>query len=129
MTRPFSVVLDAFEVALAISFLLSLRFWGEHRSILGASDGTRASLVRYLRGFSRRAPSGIRKSSRKLQIGAAVEFLQAIQAELGDPRRGELSAPVPELLLDTINDEGEAPGIHVALVCCSGEAPQELAPI
>ena len=40
MTRPFSVVIAALEVALGISFLLSLGFWGEHRSILRASDGT-----------------------------------------------------------------------------------------
>lgn len=84
MTRPFSVVIGAFEVALGISFLLSLGFRGEHRSILRRSDGTEDPLVRYLRGFSRDAPSGVRESSRKLQVGAAVELLQPLEAEVAD---------------------------------------------
>src|SRR5262245_11867273 len=52
MTRPFSVVLAALEVALAINSLLSLGFRGEHRSILGAPDGTEPQLLPCLRGFS-----------------------------------------------------------------------------
>jgi hypothetical protein len=53
MTRPFSVVIGALEVAFGISFLLSLGYWGEHRSILRRPDGTEERLIRYLRGFSR----------------------------------------------------------------------------
>jgi hypothetical protein len=114
------------EVALAIRFLLSLRFRGELRSILRESDGTVARLVRYLRGFSRCAPSGVRESSRKLQIGAAVELLQTGEAELGDSLGAEFSAPVAELLLDTINDEGEAAGVDVAFVAGPVEAAEQL---
>src|SRR5882724_13500837 len=52
MTRPFSVVIAALEVAFGISFLLSLGFWGEHRSILRGPDRIVGPLIRYLRGFS-----------------------------------------------------------------------------
>jgi hypothetical protein len=116
-------------VALAISFLLSLVYRGEQSSILRESDGTGAALVRYLRGFSRRAPSGVGKSSRKLQIGTVVELSQSVETELADPRGVDLSAVVAELPLDTVNDEREAAGIHVALVGRPGEAPQQLLPI
>jgi hypothetical protein len=129
MTRPFSVVLAALEVALAISFLLSLVSRGEQNSILGESDGNGAAQVRYLRGFSRSAPRGIRESSRKLQVGPVVEFSQAFETELTDPRRAELSAGSPDLLLDNISNEGEAAGIHVALMSGAGQASQQLLPI
>src|SRR5258705_13051271 len=97
MTRPFSVVVPALEVALAISCLLSLCFWGELRSILCAPDGTGALLLPCLRGFSRFAPSDIRESSRKLQVGAAVELLQSFETELGYSRRAQLSSRVTSL--------------------------------
>src|SRR4051794_19850170 len=126
MTRPFSVVMAALEVALGISFLLSLGFWGEHRSILRPSDRTGPSLVRYLRGFSRRAPSPVRQSSRKLQIGAVVEFLQPVEAELGDPCGLKLAAGVADLPLHNIGNEGEAAGIDVALVAGPVEAAEQL---
>jgi hypothetical protein len=126
MASPFSVVLAAFEVALAISFLLSLGFWGEHWSILCESDGTVAGLVRYLRGFSRSAPSRIRKSSRKLQIGAAVELLKAGEADVGDAGGVDLTAAVAELAFNTINDQGEGAGVDVPLVACPGEAAEQL---
>jgi hypothetical protein len=113
-------------VALAISFLLSLGFWGEHRSILCESDGTVAGLVRYLRGFSRSAPSGIRKSSRKLQIGAAVELSQSVETEFGDAGGVDLTAEVAELAFNTINDQGEGAGVDVPLVACPGEAAEQL---
>jgi hypothetical protein len=117
------------EVALAISFLLSLVFRGEQSSILRESDGTGAALVRYLRGFSRCAPSRIRESSRKLQIGPAVEFLKSIETELADPGGAELASGSPDLLLDNISNEGEAAGIHVALMGRPGQASQQLLPI
>src|SRR4051794_28985175 len=126
MTRPFSIVLAALEVALAISFLLSLCFRGEQSSILRESDGTGASLLPCLRGFSRRAPSRVRESSRKLQIGPAVEFAQSIETELADSLGAQLAAGVPDLLLDNIGDEGEAARIHVALVGRPGQASQQL---
>src|SRR5215212_5427036 len=97
MTRPFSVVFAALEVALGISFLLSLGFWGEHRSILRAPDGTGPLRVRYLRGFSRCAPDRVRQSSRKLQIGAPIDLLQSVEAELADAFGGEFAAVLPQL--------------------------------
>src|SRR3977135_2380759 len=103
MTRPFSVVIPAFEVAFDISFLLSLGFWGEHWSILRAPDRTGVPLVRYLRGFSRELRRGHLQSSRKLQIGPAVEFRQSLEAELADPRCAQLSALVPGGLLDPVD--------------------------
>src|SRR5689334_7906442 len=115
MTRPFSVVRPAFEVALAISFLLSSGLRGEPRSIVFASDGTGVPLVRSLRGFSRGAPGGIRKSSRKLQIGAAVELRQTLEAELPDSDRAELSAVLPDLTFNTVNEEAQLAGVELAL--------------
>src|SRR3954466_15766931 len=109
MTRPFSVVFAALEVALGISFLLSLGHWGEHRSILRSPDGTGAPLVRYLRGFSRCAPSGIRQSSRKLQIGPAVGVAEPVEAELRDPTGLELPTGAADLSLDTVNEEDQLP--------------------
>jgi len=126
MTSPFSVVLDAFEVALAISFLLSLVYRGEQRSILGQSDGTGGPLVRSLRGFSRCAPSGVRESSRKLQIGAAVEFLQAVETEPADPLGRELAAVVTHLTFNTVNEEAELAGIQLPLVGGSVETAEQL---
>jgi hypothetical protein len=117
------------EVALAIRFLLSLVSRGEQSSILCAPDGTGASLVRYLRGFSRCAPSGIRESSRKLQIGPAVDFSQSVETELADSGGRQLAALVPQLALDTIDDEGEAAGVDVALVAGPVEAPEQLVSI
>src|SRR3954453_639576 len=108
MTRPFSVVLAALEVALAISVLLSLVYRGEQSSILRESDGTGAPLVRSLRGFSRRAPGGIRQSSRKLQIGPAVDLRQSVEAELADPSGIQLAPRPAQLLLHDIRDEREA---------------------
>jgi hypothetical protein len=126
MTRPFSVVIGALEVAFGISFLLSLGYWGEHRSILRRPDGTEDRLVRYLRGFSRCTPSGIRQSSRKLQIGAAVDLLQSVKTELADPRSAQPSAGVPGLMLDPVDDLIESPGIDVALVRGANERAEEL---
>src|SRR3954447_258325 len=97
MTRPFSVVIAALEVAFGISFLLSLGFWGEHWSILRGPDRTMGPLVRYLRGFSRSAPSGIGQSSRKLLIGAAVDPGQPVETELGDSLGAQLAAGVADL--------------------------------
>src|SRR6476469_2309535 len=129
MTRPFSVVVAALEVALAISFLLSLCFRGEQSSILRESDGIGASLLSCLRGFSRRAPSGVRESSRKLQIGPAVELAQSIETDLADPLGAQVAAGGPDLLLDNISNRGEAAGIHVALMGGPGQASQQLLPI
>src|SRR3954451_13105685 len=126
MTRPFSVVFAALEVALGISFLLSLGFWGEHRSILRGSDRTVRSLVRYLRGFSRSAPSGVRQSSRKLLIGAAVDPGQSVETELGDSLGAQLAAAVADLPFNPVNEEAELPGIEGALVGRPVEAPEQL---
>src|SRR3954453_20249708 len=129
MTRPFSVVIAALEVAFGISFLLSLGHWGEHRSILRSPDGTGAPLVRYLRGFSRCAPSGIRQSSRKLQIGPAVELAEPVEAELADAGRAQLSPRVADLSFNPIDEDSELPGIELALVGGAVEAAQELVPV
>src|SRR3954447_9223969 len=126
MTRPFSVVFAALEVALGISFLLSLGFWGEHRSILRAPDGTRAPLVRYLRGFSRWPPSRVRQSSRKLQIGPAIDLLQSVETELADPGGGQLAAGVPELPFDPVDEEPELSRVELAFVGGAVEAPEQL---
>src|SRR3954466_3696162 len=112
MTRPFSVVIAALEVAFGISFLLSLGFWGEHWSILRGPDRTMGPLVRYLRGFSRSAPSGIRQSSRKLQIGPAVDFLQSLEAELADAGGPQFAAVVPHLAFNPVNEEAELPRVE-----------------
>src|SRR4051794_28378114 len=129
MTRPFSVVIAALEVAFGISFLLSLGFWGEHWSILRGPDRTMGPLVRYLRGFSRSAPSGIRQSSRKLQIGPAVDFLQSDETELGDARGRYLAAVLPRLAFNTVNEEGELPRVELPLVGRAVEAAEQLVPI
>jgi hypothetical protein len=129
MARPFSVVLAAFEMALAINFLLSLVYRGEQSSILCEPDGTGAPVFPCLRGFSWSAPSGVRESSRKLQIGTTVEFPQSVETELADPGGLQLSAGSPDLLLDRISNEGEAAGIHIPLVGGPGQASQQLLPI
>jgi hypothetical protein len=72
---------------------------------------------------------GVRESSRKLEIGAAVQLSQAVQAELADAGCTQLSALLAELLLDDFDDEGEATRVHVALVGGSGQAAKELLPI
>src|SRR6266540_7540489 len=126
MTRPFSVVIGALEVAFGISFLLSLGFRGELRSILRHSDGTEVPLVRYLRGFSRFAPIGIRQSSRKLLIGAVVELRESIEAELGDPGGAQPTAVVPHLAFDPVNDEAELPRVEGPLVGGAVEALEQL---
>jgi hypothetical protein len=113
-------------VAFGISFLLSLGFWGEHRSILRPSDGIEAPLIRYLRAFSRCAPSGIRQSSRKLLIGAVVELRQSIETELDDPGGREFAAAVARLALDPVDDLIEAPRIDIALVGCADQGAAEL---
>jgi hypothetical protein len=79
-----------------------------------------------LRGFSRFAPSGVRQSSRKLQIGAAVEFLQAIEAELADPSRRQLAAGLADLPFNTVNEEAELPRVELPLVGGSVERAEEL---
>src|SRR5215211_897309 len=125
MTRPFSVV-RPFEVALAISCLLSSGLWGEPRSILRAPDRTRGQVVPCLRGFSRERHSPLRQSSRKLQIGAAVELAQAVEAELGDSGGWQLACRVADLSLNTISNEGEAAGVDVAFMAGPGEAAKQL---
>jgi hypothetical protein len=117
------------EVALAISFLLSLALWGEQSSILGESDGTGVRLIRYLRGFSRFAPSGIRQSSRKLQVGAAIEISKSVETELGDALGAQLSAVVSELALNPVNEEAELPRIDVPLMRRAVQAGEELVAI
>ena len=78
MTRPFSVVIAAFEVAFGISFLLSLGFWGEHRSILRRFGRNRGSANSLFAGI-------FMKSSER----RPAEFPQT-----ADRRRGR-SSPAP----------------------------------
>jgi hypothetical protein len=58
-----------------------------------------------------------------------VELAQSIETELADPLGAQLAAGGPDLLLDNIGNEGEAAGIHVALMGGAGQASQQLLPI
>jgi hypothetical protein len=126
MTRPFSGGIAAFEVAFGISFLLSVGYRGEQSSILRRSDRTDGPLVRYLRAFSRFAPSGIRQSSRKLLIGAVIELGQSIETELGDPGGHDLASGPPCFALNPVDDSLQPPGIDVALVRGPDQGAAEL---
>jgi hypothetical protein len=69
-----------------------------------------------LRGFSRQLRRTLRQSSRKLQIGPAVQSAEAFEAALADPLGPQLAAGVPELGLDALDDQIQVPWIDVALV-------------
>ena len=66
-------------------------------------------------GIFTRCSSGIRKSSRKLQIGAVVELRQSFEAELPDPRGAQLAPGLPGLGLDALDDLLQPARIDVPL--------------
>jgi hypothetical protein len=125
MTRPFSVVPAAFEAALAIVFLLSLGLWGEHCSILRAPDGNRAAASSVFAGISWIRRGGVRESSRKLQIGAAIEPGEALEAELPDSLGRDLAHPL-RLGLDPLHDRLQLARVDVPLVGGANQAGAEL---
>src|SRR5918995_2447255 len=125
MTRPFSVVRAAFEAALAIAFLLSLGLWGEHCSILRAPDGNRAPGCPVFAGISWFRRDGVRESSRKLQVGTAIEPGEALEAELPDSLGRDLAHPL-RLGLDALHDRLELARVDVPLVGGANQAAAEL---
>jgi hypothetical protein len=125
MTRPFSVVPAAFEAALAIVFLLSLGLWGEHCSILRAPDGNRAAACSVFAGISWFRRDGVRESSRKLQVGAAIEPSETLEAELADSLGRDLAHPL-RFGLDAFHDRLELSRVDVPLVGSTNQAAAEL---
>jgi hypothetical protein len=58
-----------------------------------------------------------------------VDLSQSVETELADSLGTQLSAPVADLLLDDIDNQGEAAGIHLALVAGPVEAAEQLVSI
>ena len=55
-----------------------------------------------------------------------VQFLEALETELSDVLGGQLATVVPNLSLDTVNEEAELPGIEPPLVGGSVQAAEKL---
>ena len=72
---------------------------------------------------------GIGEGSGELEIGAAIEPLQALEADLPDPVGAQIASRDLGLVLDPLDDQLEVTGIDVALVGCADEPRAELRPV
>ena len=91
-----------------------------------APDGTRQPACSVFAGISWNDSGPIRESSRKLQIGAAIELPQSLEAELADPLRLDLALSAQCGFLDPVGDRLQLARIHVALVGSAHQTAEQL---
>jgi hypothetical protein len=94
-------------------------------SFLFHPDGNRAAGISVIAGIF----VGIGEGPGELEVGASIEPLQALEAELTDPVGAQVASRDLGLVLDPVDDQLELAGIDVALVRCADEPGAELRPI
>jgi hypothetical protein len=99
--------------------------WGGPPSFLFRPDGNGATGFSVIAGVF----IGIGESPGELEVGASIEPLEALEAELSDPAGAQIATGDLGLVLDPIDDQLEVAGIDVALVRRADEPGAELRPI